>query len=99
MLIVLIQFGALSYMVFADVAQNDVAVAGADSKIVLTLNGVLLAAGTIVFLAAEWGGRWLYAPESKLLASLFQSALPEARASARSTGHSSTRSRSFSGWD
>jgi trk system potassium uptake protein TrkH len=48
------------------------------------LNGVLLAAGTIVFLAAEWGGALAaYAPESKLLASLFQSV------SARSAGFSS----------
>jgi trk system potassium uptake protein TrkH len=71
-LIGLIQFGALSYMVFADVAQKrSWRSLVLDSKIVLTLNGVLLAA-----LAA-------YAPESKLLASLFQSV------SARSAGFSS----------
>src|SRR5215204_4097821 len=84
-LIGLIQFGALSYMVFADVAQKrSWRSLVLDSKIVLTLNGVLLAAGTIVFLAAEWGGALAaYAPESKLLASLFQSV------SARSAGFSS----------
>jgi trk system potassium uptake protein len=84
-LIGLIQFGALSYMVFADVAQKrSWRSLVLDSKIVLTLNGVLLSAGTIVFLAAEWGGTLAeYAPESKLLASLFQSA------SARSAGFSS----------
>ena len=84
-LIGLIQLGALSYMVFADVAQKrSWRSLALDSKIVLTLNGVLLAAGTIVFLAAEWGGALAeYAPESKLLASLFQSV------SARSAGFSS----------
>ena len=72
-------------MVFADIAQKrSWRSLALDSKIVLTLNGVLLAAGTIVFLAAEWGGALAeYAPESKLLASLFQSA------SARSAGFSS----------
>ena len=84
-LIVLIQLGALSYMVFADVAQKrSWRSLALDSKIVLTLNAVLLAAGTIVFLAAEWGGALAeFALESKLLASLFQSA------SARSAGFSS----------
>jgi trk system potassium uptake protein len=84
-LIGLIQFGALSYMVFADVAQKrSWRSLVLDSKIVLTLNAVLLAAGTVVFLAAEWGGALAkYAPQSKLLASLFQSA------SARSAGFSS----------
>jgi trk system potassium uptake protein len=84
-LIVLIQLGALSYMVFADIAQKrSWRSLALDSKVVLTLNAVLLAAGTIVFLAAEWGGALAeYALESKLLASLFQSA------SARSAGFSS----------
>ena len=84
-LIVLIQLGALSYMVFADIAQKrSWRSLALDSKVVLTLNAVLLAAGTIVFLAAEWGGALAeYALESKLLASVFQSA------SARSAGFSS----------
>ena len=81
-LIALIQLGALSYMVFADVAQErSWRSLALDSKIVLALNGVLLAVGTIVFLAAEWGGALAeYTTGSKLLASLFQSA------SARSAG-------------
>lgn len=81
-LMALIQLGALSYMVFADVARkrswHELSL---DSKIVLSLNAVLLAAGTVVFLAAEWGGALAdYAPGTKLLASLFQSV------SARSAG-------------
>jgi trk system potassium uptake protein TrkH len=84
-LIIIIQLGALSYMVFADVAQKrSWRSLALDSKIVLTLNAVLLAAGAIVFLAAEWGGALAeYALESKVLASVFQSA------SARSAGFSS----------
>src|SRR5215207_8728295 len=84
-LIVLIQLGALSYMVFADIAQKrSWRSLALDSKVVLSLNAALLAAGTVVFLAAEWGGALAaYALESKLLASLFQSA------SARSAGFSS----------
>jgi trk system potassium uptake protein TrkH len=81
-LMVLIQLGALSYMVFADVARKrSWHTLALDSKIVLALNGVLLAAGAAVFLAAEWGGALAdYAPGSKVLASLFQSV------SARSAG-------------
>jgi trk system potassium uptake protein TrkH len=84
-LIALIQLGALSYMVLADVAQErSWRSLALDSKIVLALNGGLLIAGTIVFLAAEWGGALAeYAMGSKLLASFFQSA------SARSAGFTS----------
>lgn len=84
-LIALIQLGALSYMVFADIAEErSWRSLSLDSKVVLALNGVLLAAGTVVFLAAEWGGALTtYAMESKLLAAVFQSA------SARSAGFSS----------
>jgi trk system potassium uptake protein TrkH len=83
-LMVLIQLGALSYMVVADAAGkrrwHDLSL---DAKIVLGLNGVLLAAGAFVFLAAEWGGALAaYAPGDKVLASLFQSV------SARSAGFS-----------
>ena len=84
-LIVLIQLGALSYMVFADVTrERSWRSLTLDTKIVLILNGVLLTAGTLVFLAAEWAGALAeYAVGSKLLASVFQSA------SARSAGFSS----------
>ncbi len=84
-LIALVQLGALSYMVFADIAEERRwRSLSLDSKVVLALNAVLLAAGTIVFLAAEWGGALAeYGLESKLLASVFQSA------SARSGGFSS----------
>jgi trk system potassium uptake protein TrkH len=83
-LMVLIQLGALSYIVFADVArQRSWRSLSLESRIVLALNGVLLAAGTLVFLAAEWGGTLASFPvDSKLLASLFQSV------SARSAGFS-----------
>jgi trk system potassium uptake protein TrkH len=82
---VLIQFGALSYMVCADVARARTWSALAlDSKIVLSLNALLLVVGATVFLAAEWGGALIgFEPGSKLLASLFQSV------SARSAGFSS----------
>lgn len=78
----LMQLGALSYIVWADIARSrswhDLAL---DSKIVLSLNGLLLAAGAIVFLAAEWGSSLIaFGPGTKVLASLFQSV------SARSAG-------------
>jgi trk system potassium uptake protein len=84
-LMALIQLGAISYMVVSDVArERSWRSLSIDSKIVLALNGVLLAAGTFVFLAAEWGGALSeFAVGSKLLASLFQSV------SARSAGFSS----------
>jgi trk system potassium uptake protein TrkH len=84
-LMALIQLGALSYIVFADVArERSWRALALDSKIVLALNGVLVAAGALVFVAAEWGGALAaYAPGAKLLASVFQSI------SARSAGFSS----------
>src|SRR5215208_7418763 len=74
-LMALIQLGAISYMVVSDVTrERSWRSLSIDSKIVLALNGVLLAAGTVVFLAAEWGGALSeFAVGSKLLASLFQS--------------------------
>jgi trk system potassium uptake protein TrkH len=81
-LILVMQIGALSYMVWADVARKRTWRALAlDSKIVLALNGTLLLAGSVVFLGAEWGGALATLdPATKLLASLFQSS------SARSAG-------------
>lgn len=80
--IALMQLGALSFMVWADVAQaRSWRARSLDAKIVLALNALLLAAGMLVFLAAEWAGALAgFAPETKVLASLFQSA------SARSAG-------------
>jgi trk system potassium uptake protein TrkH len=74
-LIGLMQAGALSYIVVADVArQRSWRPLSLDAKIVLAMNAALLGAGTIVFLAAEWGGAMAaLAPGGKLLASLFQS--------------------------
>ncbi len=70
----LIQAGALSYIVFADVAvKRSWRPLSLDTKIVLSLNTALLAAGALVFLAAEWGAALAgLAPESKVLAALFQ---------------------------
>ena len=84
-LIVLIQLGSLSYIVFADVAaKRSWRTLALDTKLVLSLNGLLLTAGALVFLAAEWGGALSgLTAGSKLLASLFQSA------SARSAGFNS----------
>jgi trk system potassium uptake protein TrkH len=83
-LMALVQAGALSYVVFADLGrERSWRSLSLDSKLVLAMNGALLAAGALVFLAAEWGGALAaMAPESKLLASLFQSV------SARTAGFS-----------
>jgi trk system potassium uptake protein TrkH len=71
----LIQAGALSYIVFADVTrQRTWRSLALDTKIVLALNAVLLGGGALVFLAAEWGGSLAgYTTGSKPLAALFQS--------------------------
>ncbi len=71
----LIQAGALSYIVFADVSeQRSWRSLALDTKIVLAMNAVLLAGGALVFLTAEWGGALAgYTMGSKILASLFQS--------------------------
>lgn len=73
-LIVLIQAGALSYIVFSDVAEKrSWRSLSLDTKIVLSMNAVLVAAGALVFLAAEWGASLAsFAPGSKVLAALFQ---------------------------
>jgi trk system potassium uptake protein TrkH len=71
----LIQAGALSYIIFADVTrQRSWRSLALDTKIVLALNSLLLSGGALVFLAAEWGGALAGHPiGSKVLASLFQS--------------------------
>ena len=72
---VLIQAGALSYIIFADVGRKrSWRSLALDTKIVLALNAVLLGGGALVFLAAEWGGALARQPAgSKVLAALFQS--------------------------
>lgn len=71
----LIQAGALSYIVFADVTRHQSwRPLALDSKIVLAMNAVLLGGGALVFLAAEWGGALAgHAIGSKALGALFQS--------------------------
>jgi trk system potassium uptake protein TrkH len=71
----LIQFGALSYIVFADTARHrSWRSLALDTKIVLAMNAALLVAGAAVFFAAEWGGALAgLTPGDKFLASLFQS--------------------------
>jgi trk system potassium uptake protein TrkH len=73
--IALIQAGALSYIIFADVGRKrSWRSLALDTKIVLALNAVLLGGGALVFLAAEWGGALARQPAgSKVLAALFQS--------------------------
>lgn len=73
-MIALIQAGSLSYIVFADTAEKRSWRALAlDTKIVLSMNTVLLAAGALVFLAAEWGAALAgMGVGNKVLASLFQ---------------------------
>ncbi len=74
-LMALIQAGALSYLIFADVTrQKSWRSLALDTKIVLALNALLLGAGALVFLAAEWGGALAgQTVGSKALAALFQS--------------------------
>lgn len=72
LLIVLIQLGAISFMVCKDAydkrAWRPLAL---DSKLVLALNGALLLFGTLVFLATEWGEALADIPvASKALVSL-----------------------------
>jgi trk system potassium uptake protein len=71
----LIQAGALSYIIFADVTrQRSWRSLALDTKIVLALNALLLGGGALVFLAAEWGGSLAgHTVGSKALAALFQS--------------------------
>jgi trk system potassium uptake protein TrkH len=85
LLIVLIQLGAVSFMVCKDIfRKRSWQRLALDSKIVLSLNGVLLLMGTLVFLATEWNEALGDVPiASKALVSLFQSA------SARSAGFNS----------
>ena len=85
LLIALMQLGAISFMVCKDVYDKRAwRPLTLDSKIVLTLNGVLLVLGTLVFLATEWREALADVPNgSKVLVSLFQSA------SARSAGFNS----------
>jgi trk system potassium uptake protein TrkH len=74
-LMLLIQLGALSYVVCADVGrERSWRSLSLDSKIVLAMNAALLASGTLVFLAAEWGGAVAeFSPGGKVLAAFFQS--------------------------
>lgn len=74
-IMLLIQAGALSYLVLADVATSRswrrLAV---DSKLVLSVNALLLLGGTIAFLVIEWNGILAQiAPGLRPLAALFQS--------------------------
>lgn len=79
---VLMQLGALSYVIWADISRKrSWAALALETKIVLALNGLLLLSGGLVFLAVEWGGALAeFAPGTKVLASAFQSV------SARSAG-------------
>lgn len=84
-MIVLVQAGALSYIVFSDVAEKrSWRALSLDTKIVLSMNAVLLAAGALVFLAAEWGASLAaFTPTTKVLAALFQTV------AARTAGYTS----------
>lgn len=74
-IMLLIQAGALSYVVLADTVRNRrwsrLAI---DSKLVLLVNGALLLFGTVIFLMVEWGGSLAStAHGAKPLVALFQS--------------------------
>jgi trk system potassium uptake protein TrkH len=83
-IIVLAQLGALSYIVVADIAAGRRWRAFSfETKLILSLNLFLIAAGAIAFLASEWNGAMAgISPGTKILASVFQSA------SSRSVGFS-----------
>lgn len=74
-IILLVQAGALSYIVFADIAtRRRWARFALDTKLVLLANGTLLIAGAVAFLGAEWGRSLApISPEARPLAALFQS--------------------------
>lgn len=91
-LIGLIQAGALSYIVLADVSsKRRWSTLAANSKLVLLFNGILLAVGFFTFLGAEWNGQlattnvW-----HRPLVALFQSV------SLRTAGYSTTEFASLS---
>jgi trk system potassium uptake protein TrkH len=74
-IMLLIQAGALSYLVLADVVSSRrwrrLAV---DSKLVLSVNAILLLGGTLAFLVIEWNGILTQvAPGLRPLVALFQS--------------------------
>lgn len=79
----LIQAGALSYIVFADMTkQRRWNALSLDTKLVIIVNAVLLLVGAVVFLIAEWDRSLASMPgASRPLAALFQSV------SARSAGY------------
>lgn len=79
----LIQAGALSYIVFADIAaRRRWAAFSLDTKLVVVVNAVLLLVGALVFLIAEWNRSLAEVPDaSRPLAALFQSV------SARTAGY------------
>jgi trk system potassium uptake protein TrkH len=78
-----IQAGSLSYLVFSDLAsRRRWSRLALDSKLILAVNAVLLAAGAGAFLIAEWGNTLGGMPSwSRPMAALFQSV------SARSAGY------------
>jgi trk system potassium uptake protein TrkH len=74
-IMLLVQAGALSYVVLADVAFcRRWARFALDTKLVLLANGALLLAGAVAFLAAEWGRSLApISPAARPMAALFQS--------------------------
>jgi trk system potassium uptake protein TrkH len=73
--IVLAQLGALSYVVIADVAAGRHWRAFSfETKLILSLNFLLVGIGAIAFLGSEWNGAMTgLGPGTKVLASIFQS--------------------------
>ncbi len=72
---VLIQAGALSYIVFHDLWEHrSWQRLGLDTKLILSVNGIALAGGAAVFLAAEWNASLAHTPEwARPMSALFQS--------------------------
>jgi trk system potassium uptake protein TrkH len=71
----LIQAGALSYLIWADLAtRRRWAKLAVDTKLVLVVNALLLAGGALAFLVIEWGGTLAgVAPGLRPVVALFQS--------------------------
>ena len=73
-LMLLIQSGALSFIVFSDIWENrSWRRLALDVKLVLVMNAALLVVGTVVFLVAEWQGNLGTSAEQRVQAALFQS--------------------------
>jgi trk system potassium uptake protein len=72
---VLVQLGALSYLVFSDIWRHrgDLRRITLDTKLVLITNGILILGATVLFLAVEWNAAMAVIPDAwKPINALFE---------------------------